>query len=89
MNVYIFATAAAAEAAQAAILVAAEARGDAGLPSPRTTRYALPQVHPTDGRAAIPCNAGDVPTETYRTTGAVAGLPEPVVLGEDWEPVDE
>lgn len=85
MSAYIFATAAAAEAAQAAILAAAEARGDAGLPSARTTRYALPQVHPTDGRAAIPADAGGVPTEAYRATGAVT-LPEPVVMGADWTP---
>lgn len=83
---YVFASEAAAESAQAAIHAQACAWGHAGLPHPGSTRYADPVPHPSgDGRAEIPADAGGVPTEQYRTSGAVA-LPEPVVLDASWEP---
>lgn len=83
---YVFETMDAAWDAQAAIYQHACTQGDAGLPHPGCLRYAEPQAHPSgDGRAAIPAEAGGVPTEQYRASGAVA-LPEPVVLDASWEP---
>lgn len=83
---YVFDSLASAMVAQAQIFAVACARGDGGLPEANSLAYARPVSHPSDGRAAIPAGAGGVPTETYRATGAVAGLPEPVALGEDWVP---
>lgn len=78
---YIFDTLGAAQTAINAI------NTPAGYPSAdgKTLTYAVPMAHPTNGRWAVPANAGGIDTEAMRTAGVfTAGAP--VELAADWWP---
>lgn len=86
MLYYVFDNVKLAATASLQIAHAVHLRSEAGFRRSRfdpRKHYSDLLVHPDTGQAAIPADAGGIPTERYRRAGLIK-LPEPQELTFDW-----